>query len=182
MADRGGLRLFGLACCLVLAMTAGVLAGQDAELEGPLPATVLRVVDGDTIDVRVTIWIGQTVETRVRLAGVEAPELTSRCAAERLLGERAKLALSERIAGRTVLLSAIRPGKYAGRVIATVAAGDIADLGHWLIAGRLARSYRDGRTCPGCTRRIACEEWASLLVARDERRNRRGPNLDRIAF
>ena len=45
------------------------------EFPGPVSAVVERVVDGDTLDVRADIWLGQSLNVRVRIAGVDAPEL-----------------------------------------------------------------------------------------------------------
>mgnify|MGYP001996263084 CR=1 FL=1 len=42
-------------------------------LPGPIQAEVIRVIDGDTIEVRAEIWLGQYIETNVRLAGMDAP-------------------------------------------------------------------------------------------------------------
>ena len=47
------------------------------------PAEVLRVIDGDTFVARVHIWPGMDVTTRVRLRGIDAPELHARCEEER---------------------------------------------------------------------------------------------------
>ena len=50
---------------------------------GPVPAEVLAVLDGDTLVVRARIWLGQDVETRIRLDGIDAPELKGKCESER---------------------------------------------------------------------------------------------------
>jgi endonuclease YncB( thermonuclease family) len=42
------------------------------------PAEVVRVIDGDTFEARVRIWPGMDVTTRVRLRGIDAPELHAR--------------------------------------------------------------------------------------------------------
>jgi micrococcal nuclease len=47
------------------------------------PAEVVRVIDGDTLEARVRIWPGMDVTTRVRLRGIDAPELHARCEGER---------------------------------------------------------------------------------------------------
>ncbi|MGB0681348.1 MAG: thermonuclease family protein [Magnetovibrionaceae bacterium] len=91
------------------------------KLPGPFIGKVLRVIDGDTFDVRVHTWLDQVVETRVRLAGVNAPETSNRtCAPERLLGEQAKAFAKKLIEGQNVTLSDIRYGKWAGRVVADI--------------------------------------------------------------
>lgn len=45
-------------------------------------ARVISVYDGDTITVVAEPWPGHFVETRVRLAGVDTPEIRGRCEAE----------------------------------------------------------------------------------------------------
>lgn len=115
-------------------------------LEGPVPARVIAVLDGDTIEVRARIWLGQEVTTRVRLAGVDAPELSGRCAQERTLAERARDLVRSRIeaaagAAGHVLLRDVRYGKYAGRVLARVETAAGEDLGGMLIGAGLARPY-----------------------------------------
>ena len=60
-------------------------------LAGPVPADVIRVIDGDTIRVRARVWLDQTVDVSVRLAGIDAPELSGAdCPAERTRGRRAR--------------------------------------------------------------------------------------------
>src|ERR1700750_1770804 len=49
-----------------------------------LSADVLRVIDGDTFEARVHLWPGLYVTTRVRLRGIDAPELKARCGGARL--------------------------------------------------------------------------------------------------
>ena len=48
-----------------------------------LPTQVLRVIDGDTFEARVRIWPGMDVTTKVRLRGIDAPEMHARCGDER---------------------------------------------------------------------------------------------------
>ncbi|MDH3910811.1 MAG: hypothetical protein OEU09_05900, partial [Rhodospirillales bacterium] len=89
-------------------------------LAGPVPAVVTAVVDGDTLEVRARIWLGQELTTRVRLAGIDAPEAKSDCPRERALAARARAFLSARLrpagarAPAAVRLHDIRNGKYAG--------------------------------------------------------------------
>ena len=124
--------------CIVLI---AIPAAAAEVLAGPVPATVLDVVDGDTITVRARIWLGQAIETRVRLAGIDTPELRGRCAEERALAVRARDALAAQIAGRQITLTEIRYGTYAGRVVARVTAETTSDIGRFLLAQGLARVY-----------------------------------------
>jgi endonuclease YncB( thermonuclease family) len=64
------------------------------EMPGPVAAELLRVIDGDTIEVRAKIWLEIDVTTRVRLAGIDAPELNGACPEERQLAQGARSALS----------------------------------------------------------------------------------------
>ncbi len=134
---------------------AGAQAGAQDRLAGPVPAQVLFVIDGDTIEVRAVIWLGQVVRTRVRLAGNDAPELRGKCARERALAVRARAYLLARLEGgerAQVRLRDIRYGKYAGRVLARVETAGGEDLGQGLMAAGLARSYA------GRARASWCEE------------------------
>lgn len=112
---------------------------------GPYPAEVLRVIDGDTLEVRVSTWPGQQVVTKVRLRGIDTPERRARCEAERALAERATKALSGLVGTGPVVLSAVGPDKYFGRVVADVALSNGGDAGVALRAQGLARTYA-GRT------------------------------------
>ena len=143
-------RILTLAALIVGATLPGALGAAD-RLTGPLPAQVVSVLDGDTLEVRVHIWLGQDLSTRVRLAGIDAPELKGKCDSERDLARRARAYLLARLdpaaagAGAgTVRLREVRYGKFAGRVLARVETLDGTDLGQGLLAAGLARPY-DGR-------------------------------------
>ena len=61
----------GFAALLPLSGSMPSHAGQT--LAGPYTATVERVIDGDTLAVRVSMWIGQELRVLVRIRGVDAP-------------------------------------------------------------------------------------------------------------
>ncbi len=157
LCARGG-RALVLAIALSFALAALALAAGRNQtptagheiLSGPIPAEVVRVLDGDTVTVRARIWVGQELEIKVRLAGVDAPELRGRCAMERDQARLARDFLRARIAGRPVRLYLVQYGKYAGRVLARVEAADGTDLGAALLAAGLARPYDGGRREPWC--------------------------------
>jgi micrococcal nuclease len=118
-------------------------------LQGPVSAVVSRVIDGDTIEVRAAIWLGQTLTIRVRIDGVDAPELVARCPQERILALAARDFLARRLDGASVKLTQVVYDKYGGRVRADVAdaKGDIA--GALLMSGH-ARAYHGERRAPWC--------------------------------
>ncbi len=119
------------------------------ELEGPVAAEVLRVVDGDTLTVRAHIWIGQELTINVRLSGVNAPEHGGSCKRERELAQAAHRFLAERVEGRPVRLRKIGLDKFGGRVVAIVEDG-AGDLGTALLAARLAVPYDGGARGSWC--------------------------------
>jgi micrococcal nuclease len=118
-------------------------------LAGPVAAMVTRVVDGDTIEVRAAIWLGQTLIIRVRIDGVDAAELEARCPEERKLALAARDFLARRLNGAAVKLTHVVYDKYGGRVRADVtdATGDIAQA---LLAAGLARPYHGERRETWC--------------------------------
>ncbi len=86
-----GLALAGWALAAVL-MAHVTRAGET--LPGPIRARVTGVIDGDTLAVQARIWLGQDVDIHVRLTGIDAPELKSKCAAERDAAVKAREALA----------------------------------------------------------------------------------------
>ena len=118
-------------------------------LDGPVAAKVERVVDGDTIDVRADIWLGQTLLVRVRIDGVDAPELEARCIEERKLALSAREFLAHRLEGASVKLTRIVYDKYGGRVRAGVA-DSRGDIGEALLSAGMARPYHGERRAPWC--------------------------------
>ena len=119
-------------------------------LAGPVEARLLEVIDGDTIRVRARIWLGQEVETLVRLAGVNAPELTAPCPEERTLARAAQQLLARSLGPGELRLTEIQNDKYGGRVIATVRTASGADPGDALLKAGLARAYEGGRRSSWC--------------------------------
>jgi endonuclease YncB( thermonuclease family) len=133
---------------LAVAAASGLRAAE--ALPGPVAGRVVRVVDGDTLVVRAHIWLGQEVETAVRLLGIDAPELKGRCPHERALAERARDRLAALVAGGGVVLTDIHYDKYGGRVLARVSTLAAGDLGQVLLAAGLARAYGGRARQPWC--------------------------------
>ncbi len=114
------------------------------------PADVLRVIDGDTFEARVRVWPGLDVDTKVRLRGVDAPELHARCADEYVKAQAAHAALETILAEGEVAISRVGIDKYGGRVDAAVATRSTADVSAALLNGGWARSYDGGRRKSWC--------------------------------
>jgi endonuclease YncB( thermonuclease family) len=142
--------LFAAFCLLgsVTCPLTSLIAGE--EIAGPVAVTVLRVIDGDTFVGEAHVWPGETVEVSIRIRGIDAPEMRSRCPAERLAAERSRAALAGLIDGVPVSISNIGGDKYYGRVLADVATEDGGAVAPRLLAQSFARPYHGGRRKPYC--------------------------------
>jgi endonuclease YncB( thermonuclease family) len=112
---------------------------------GAYRAEVLRVIDGDTLEARVMIWLDQAVTTRVRLRDVDAPELNGSCMGERAAADAARTALAALVGVRPVILTDIGRDKYGGRIVARVSTMDGVDAGRTLVSAGHARNAGRGR-------------------------------------
>ncbi|MBX3529336.1 MAG: thermonuclease family protein [Rhizobiaceae bacterium] len=119
-------------------------------MPGPVTATVEKVIDGDTLVVRAAVWPGHSVRVSVRLRGIDAPEMKSRCATERAAARRAKEALAALVGKNPVVLTVITGDKYFGRVLADVAASTGMPLAESMLGRKLVRPYRGGRRTAYC--------------------------------
>ncbi len=117
---------------------------------GGHPAQVVRVLDGDTFEARVRIWPGMEVTTRVRLRGIDAPEMHARCEGERVKAVAARDTLAKILSEGTVGVSRIGQDKYGGRVDADVTTAKTSDVSAVLLERGLARRYSSGRRESWC--------------------------------
>jgi endonuclease YncB( thermonuclease family) len=120
-------------------------------LNGPVPARLVAVIDGDTIAVEAQVWLGQKLAIKVRLQGVDAPELKGRCQRERDLAVQARDFVRQQFGQGPVRLADVHYGKYAGRVVARVITATGADLGQQLLTAGLARPYQGGARQSWCS-------------------------------
>ena len=140
-----GLLLIYLSCAGYLGTASHTMVGAKI-VPGPIPATVLRVIDGDTFEARAEIWPDIEVTVAVRLAGIDAPELHGPCPRERALAAAARdLLLREAPPRSIVLLTQVQHDKYAGRVTAVVRLRDGRAASSLLLALGLAAPYEESR-------------------------------------
>lgn len=138
-----------------LVLSALLAATARAEtLPGPYPARIVRVIDGDSVEAVVRIWLDQDVTVIVRVAGIDAAELDAPCISARLNAVMARAALAQRLAAGTATLSAVRRDKYGGRVVADIADADGADIATALGALGVVRPYA-GRRPDWCAAAVA---------------------------
>jgi endonuclease YncB( thermonuclease family) len=130
--------------CLV-AVFATAAAARD-EISGPVAAEILRVIDGDTLLVEAQPWPQQKMEVYVRIRGIDAPELKSKCERLREAGLDAQRALEALTAqSRKIQLTHISGDKYFGRIVADVVLPDGRSAGHDLLLAGLVQTYDGGR-------------------------------------
>lgn len=152
------------ALALLLAVTA-VLAlvapASTATGEGALRGTVVRVVDGDTIHIR----LGAAVE-KVRYIGVNTPEVHHPRRGEEPGGREAAAVNRDLVLGRQVRLELdVRPRDRYGRLLAYVWVGDVM-----VNAELVRRGYAQVMTVPPNVRHQAL----FLRLQRDAREAGRG--------
>lgn len=114
------------------------------------PVDVLRTMDGDTFEARVHLWPGLDLMTRVRLRGIDAPELKAMCAQEAKLAATAATALRFLLEEGQVAIYNIGPDKYSGRVVADVATQRTPSVSAALLKAGHVRSYQGGRRNSWC--------------------------------
>ncbi len=141
--------LGGALIFLVLAASIGAAEGKE-RLAGPYIAHVQDVIDGDTLVVVVPVWLGVALTTKVRLRGIDTPELHGKCQREKDLAAQAKGRLAAEMTPQ-VRLTNVEGDKYFGRVDADVATvPDGLDLSDAMLASGLARPYDGGRRGDWC--------------------------------
>ncbi|MCB1453864.1 MAG: thermonuclease family protein, partial [Rhizobiaceae bacterium] len=93
---------------------------------------------------------GHLITVNVRIRGIDAPEIKSRCAAERAAAARSRDALQMMIGTGTVGMTNIGGGKYYGRVLADVTAPDGSAVAEVMTSNAFARPYAGGKRAAYC--------------------------------
>lgn len=114
------------------------------------PVEVLRVVDGDTFEARVNLWPGLDITTRVRLRGIDAPEMKARCSEERNKAESARDALRAILDQGEVGIAQVSLDKYGGRVLASASTRATPDVSAALLSAGVGRHYSGGQRDGWC--------------------------------
>jgi endonuclease YncB( thermonuclease family) len=133
-------------------LLASVLIAYVSSDDHVVPAEVVSVYDGDTINVRAEIWPDIYWEGAIRLNNIDTPEIGWRaeCPQEAALAYEAKALMEEYARGRVLIVNP-KLGKFAGRVIADIMTLEGIFLDDMLIGAGLAREYHGGRRegwCP----------------------------------
>jgi micrococcal nuclease len=109
-------------------------------------ATVLNVVDGDTVDIEVDLGFRVYQEMRVRLAGIDTPEKNASDVEVRAEAMKAKQRAMELVLGKRLLVETFKVDKY-GRYLAKVFldTSDGTSLNDVLLSEGLAVAYDGGK-------------------------------------
>ena len=103
-------------------------------------AEVIRVIDGDTIVLRIDLGFKLSWKVSCRLHGIDCPELRSKSASERVAAKAAKdFTQGELAIGITVLVYSIELDKY-GRPLVDIFYGD-KHLNEELVSNNHAKLY-----------------------------------------
>jgi endonuclease YncB( thermonuclease family) len=114
------------------------------------PVDVVRTIDGDTFEARVHLSPDLNLTTRVRLRGIDAPELKASCSQELQMAEAATGALRALLGEGEVAIFNIGPDKYSGRVVAEVATRRTGNVSTAMLAAGHARRYGGGHRNGWC--------------------------------
>jgi endonuclease YncB( thermonuclease family) len=114
------------------------------------PVDVIRTIDGDTFEARVHLEPGLDPTTRIRLRGIDAPELKASCPQELQMAEAATGALRALLSEGDVRIFNIGPDKYGGRVVAEVATRRTGNISAAMLAAGHVRSYSGGHRSGWC--------------------------------
>lgn len=114
---------------------------------GPYALEVPIVIDGDSFHAKILIWPQHGVDTEIRVAGVDTPEIEkAKCPEEKAAGLAAKAFAQSWIdQHKPLTANHIKADAYPGRFDAEVIGADGSLLAGALIAAGQARGY-DGKT------------------------------------
>ena len=111
--------------------------------------SVLKVVDGDTIDASIDLGFDISLEKRIRLAGIDSPESRTRNLEEKALGLESKEWLKKTLEGaKDIIIKTEKPDsteKY-GRIIGHLFINDQeTSLNNQMIDEGYALAYEGGK-------------------------------------
>ena len=107
-------------------------------------AKLIKVIDGDTVDLDVDLGMDVHINTRIRLAGINTPELHSKDEAEREAAKRAKSALEGLMVNPMVMTTQKDEKEKYGRYLATITNGNGVNVNEYMVKLGHAKKYDGG--------------------------------------
>jgi len=106
---------------------------------------ILKIVDGDTVDVSIDLGFNVTTIQRIRLSGVDTPETNSKNELEKNMGNEAKMFIINWVSlQKQMKIKTYKDDKY-GRIIGEIFGDNDQCINNLLIEKGYAWSY-DGNT------------------------------------
>ena len=107
-------------------------------------AYVVSVYDGDTCDVEIDLGFKIIIKERLRLLGVDTPEIRTKDKAEKKRGIQVRDKLRKLIFRQTVLIATEKEGKF-GRYLADMWTSTGLHINSWLLESGYANEYFGGK-------------------------------------
>ena len=107
---------------------------------------IVKVIDGDTVDIVIDLGFDLSKKERVRLAGIDTPESRTRDAEEKVFGLEAKAYLKTRLEGsEKLVVKTEKDGKY-GRMLGWFYRSDVeSSINNEMIEKGYAWEYDGGK-------------------------------------
>lgn len=107
-------------------------------------ARVVEVIDGDTVDVAIDLGFSIQHIVRLRLYGINTPEIRTRDLEEKALGIKATNRVVELVEGKIIRVSTHKTSDKYGRYLADIYIDDIC-INKLLLDEGLAEEYYGGK-------------------------------------
>ena len=105
-------------------------------------ASVLKVIDGDTIEVDFDLGFGVWLRNqRIRLDGIDTPESRTADKEEKVRGTLSKEKLKEILGKDIQITTKIDPNEKYGRILGVLMNADGINVNEWLIQNNYAVKY-----------------------------------------
>ena len=124
---------------IILALFLTASKYVDVIIKDEAPAKLVWVIDGDTFKARTNIY-GEEIQTKIRIRGIDTPEIEGECEYEKDLAQKAKHFTINFLKDKEIILKNISKGYYKGRYVADVFANG-KNLGDALLKAKLAEIY-----------------------------------------
>ena len=119
--------------------------------------TVVSVYDGDTLTVESEIWPQHTINTNIRLYGIDTPEKTwrAKCDREKVLALNARDYLTNivnqaKLSNNALYITNVKFDKYAKRFVAKLMIGNVSASDMLINAGHAVEYFGKGTKKDWC--------------------------------